>query len=479
MMPAKAASRTCCLLLVLMALASASALADGLRLGTAAVKITPPLGIPLAGYYSPRGSDGVLEDLYAKVVVLDDGQTQAAMVVCDLITLPRHTVLDARKLIEQQTKIPGSHVMISATHTHTGPVLARESARDESDGGAGDLSKKYTAELPAMIAQGVAEASGRLVPVRTSYACGHEDRMAFTRRFWMKDGTVGWNPGKNNPNIIRPVSPIDPEVGVVYFDTAEGKPLLTYVNYAMHPDTTGGLKLWPDYPGVLARRLAEVKGAEMLTIFANGTCGNLNHINVNWSDRQHGQEEAIRLGTILAGDVLKTYMDLRPAADGALQVRSEVLSLPLAPVTEEDIAEAHEVVKRGAEAKFMEQVQAYKVLDVAAREGKPWESEVQVITLGRDLAWVALGGEVFVELGLSIKAASPFEQTHVVELANGSFSYIPNRSAYAEGNYEVVSARCAEGSGEMMVTSAIRMLSELAPAVDGAAAAQKIIEPPH
>ncbi len=86
---------------------------------------------------------------------------------------------------------------------------------------------------------------------------------------------------------------------------------------------------------------------------------------------------------------------------------------------------------------------------------------------------------MFVELGLSIKAASPFEQTHVVELANGSFGYIPNRSAYAEGNYEVVSARCAAGSGEMMVESAIRMLSELAPAAEGAAAAQKIIEPPH
>jgi hypothetical protein len=148
-------------------------------------------------------------------------------------------------------------------------------------------------------------------------------------------------------------------------------------------------------------------------------------------------------------------------------------------VTEKDIAEAHEVVKRGAEAKFMEQVQAYKVLDVAAREGKPWESEVQVITLGRDLAWVALGGEVFVELGLSIKAASPFKQTHVIELANGSFGYIPNRSAYAEGNYEVVSARCAEGSGEMMVTAAIRMLAELAPAPGEADPPKEIIEPPH
>ncbi len=96
-----------------------------------------------------------------------------------------------------------------------------------------------------------------------------------------------------------------------------------------------------------------------------------------------------------------------------------------------------------------------------------------------DLAWVALGGEVFVELGLSIKAASPFKQTHVIELANGSFGYIPNRSAYAEGNYEVVSARCAEGSGEILVTAAIRMLAELTPAPDEADPPKEIIEPPH
>jgi hypothetical protein len=478
-MMSKALCHTCCFFFALMTLATTPALAGGLRLGTAAVKITPPLGIPLAGYYSPRGSDGVLEDLYAKVAVLDDGQTRVALVVCDLITVPRHTVIEARRLIERQTQLPGSHVMISATHTHTGPVLTRESARDELDSGGNDLVKKYTAELPAKIAQGVAEACQRLVPVRASCARGHEDRLAFTRRFWMKDGTVGWNPGKHNPNTIRPISPIDPEIGVVYFETTDAKPALTYVNYAMHADTTGGLKFWPDFPGVLARRLGEVKGAEMLTIFANGTCGNLNHVNVQWSDRQHGPEEAIRLGTILAGDVLKTYMDLQPAADTTLQVRSEVVSLPLAPVTEQEIAAAKEIVKRGPQAKFLEQVQAYKALDVAARKGQPWEAEVQVMSLGRDLAWVALSGEVFVELGLSIKAASPFQQTHVVELANGSFGYIPNRSAYAEGNYEVVSARCAEGSGEMLVTAAIRMLAELAPAAGQTGAPQKIIEPPH
>jgi hypothetical protein len=109
----------------------------------------------------------------------------------------------------------------------------------------------------------------------------------------------------------------------------------------------------------------------------------------------------------------------------------------------------------------MEQVKAFKVLDVARRGGQPQEVEVQVVTLGDDLAWVSLPGEIFVELGLAIKQGSPFRQTMIAELANGSLGYIPNRIAYPQGNYEVVSARCGEGSGEMLVDAALRMLREV------------------
>jgi len=432
-----------------------------MRAGAAMVKITPPMGTPMAGYYSARGSEEVIDDLYAKAAVLDDGTTQVALVVCDLISLPRATVLEARQLIEQQTGIPGSHVMLSATHTHTGPALVRDSARDNQDGGSSDPARKYTRELPGRIAQAVAEAHAERAVVRVSYARESEARLSFCRRFWMKDGTVGWNPGKQNPNVIRPISPIDPEVGVIYFETAERKPLLTYVNFAMHADTTGGTKISADFPGALARCLAACKGPDMTTIFANGACGNLNHFNVNWSGPQTSPAEACRLGTILAGAVLKAYMDLRPVGDITLRVRSEVLQLPRAKVTTEEVREARAIVEKGDKAKFMEQVQAYKALDVDQNAGLPLEAEVQVITLGNSLAWVSLPGEIFVELGLSIKAASPFAQTHIAELANGSIGYIPNRSAYAEGNYEVVSARCAEGSGEILVQAAVKMLEAL------------------
>lgn len=451
--------------LILMSACMASAVAGDLRLGTAAVKITPSLGTPMAGYYVERASQGVLDDIYAiyaKATVLDDGKTKAAMVVCDLLGLPRSVVVDARRMIEEKTGIPASNVMISATHTHTGPMVIGDSAIDDLVAGGSKLSKDYAEQLPKWIAQAVEEAYGRRIPARVSYASEEETKLSFIRRFWMKDGTVRWNPGVGNPNIVRPTGVIDPQVNVVYAEMADRKPLLTYVNFAMHLDTTGGAMISADYPATLARRLADYKGPEMLTVFANGTCGNINQINVNWAAPQSSPEAAKRLGTILSAAVLKAYVDLKDVEDTTVRVRTEAVQLPLAKHTDEELRLAREIAaRRGANTPFLDQVQAYRILDVAARDGKPIEVDVQVIALGRQIAWVALPGEVFVELGLDIKAGSPFQQTNVIELANGVAHYIPNRAAFAEGQYEVISTRYAEGAGELLVTTAVRLLGEL------------------
>ena len=122
-------------------------------------------------------------------------------------------------------------------------------------------------------------------------------------RFFMRDQTVSWNPRKQHPDIVKPAGPIDPDVGVLYFESLREKPIATYVNFAMHPDTVGGEEISADYPGVLSRLLADYKGGEMLTVFANGCCGNLNHRNINWADPQKGPQEARRIGTVLAGTV--------------------------------------------------------------------------------------------------------------------------------------------------------------------------------
>ena len=234
----------------------------------------------------------------------------------------------------------------------------------------------------------------------------------------------------------------------------------------MHLDTVGGMYYSADYPHTLARSLAAVYGDDFVTVFTTGCCGDINHINVDSDKPQKGHGEAARIGTRLAAEVLRTFEALKPAADGPIRVSSEIVEFALPVVTGEDALAAKKVLadlegKAKPAPKFLDQVQAFKVLDVSGRLGKPLQVEVQVISLGDDLAWVSLPGEIFVELGLAIKAASPFRQTVIAELANGSIGYIPTRTAYPQGNYEVVSARCAEGSGEQLVDAALAQLRAL------------------
>jgi hypothetical protein len=435
-----------------------------LRVGAAAVNITPPKGIPMAGYYSIRLAEGTHDDLNAKAIVFEQDGAKAALVALDLVTVARPTIEEARRLIARSTGVPGDAVMISATHSHTGPLLSGVSVRNASYGGDMEMAKTYTTALASRIAEAVQRAEVALAPARLSAAIGREDSLPFNRRFIMKDGTVGWNPGKLNPNIVRPAGPIDPAVPVVYAESATGKPLATYVNFAMHLDTVGGMQFSSDFAFTLGQILGHVKSPEMLTLFTIGCAGDINHLNTAIKDPQKGHGEAARIGTILAGEVLKTYARLAPVATRKPKSRHAIVPLPIPPVTAADIEEARTLVTRiGSpnDPKFLEKVWAFKVLDLYGRDGRPQEVEVQVIALGPELAWVSLPGEVFVELGLAIKAASPFKHTIIAELANGSIGYIPTKRGFAEGNYEPVSARCAEGSGEMLVDATLKLLREL------------------
>ena len=439
------------------------ACAAGLRAGAAQVRITPPLGAPLAGYYYNRGADGVHDDLWAKAIVIEHDGTTAALVACDLIGIPRHLIDASRSAIERATGIPASRVMISATHAHTGPVLTSPGSRYNLEGEMASIARSYAESLPGLIASSVQNAQAALRPARLSAAISREDSLSFNRRFFLNDGTVGWNPGKLNPKIVRPAGPIDPALPILYLESPDAHPIAAYVNFALHLDTVGGTQFSADYPYTLSTLLASVKGPEMITLFTIGTAGNINHIDVTSAAPQKGHGEAARIGTVLAADVLRAWPKLSPIDAGKLAVRSEIVRLPLAAFTPADLEKAKEVSAKFGKpnaAPFLDQVQAGKVMELAPRKGQPLEAEVQVISLGRDLAWVGLPGEIFAELGAAIKSTSPFRYTIIAELANGSIGYVPNREAWPQGNYEVVSARCAQGCGEMLVDAAQRLLTE-------------------
>ena len=419
-------------------------------MGRAAVKITPPL--------EGTRAKGVHDDIYAKAVVLEQDGSAAAMITCDVTGIARHVVLAARKAVEAATGIPADRVMISATHTHT-PFTPGLGGLERSLTPEGE---RYIAAFLSNIALAAKRAQDDLRPVKASAAVGQEPALVFNRRFLMKDGATRFNPGFLNPDIVRPQGPVDPDVNVVYFESPDSKPLSTIVNYALHQDTTSGSLISADYAYTLGRVLGLVKGEDMLTVFSIGTAGNINHWDVKRPGPQSGLADSAAIGAILAGAVLKAYRTLEPVRLAPPQVKREMVRFPMVEVKPGDEEKAKDLYSR-EKATLMERVWAQRILVTAEaiRMGTPIEGEVQIIAVGPDLAWVGLPAEIFVELGMAIKKASPYRYTIVNSLANDWMRYIPNRKGFAEGSYEATNTRGGPGTGELLVESATRMLIEM------------------
>jgi hypothetical protein len=250
-------------------------------------------------------------------------------------------------------------------------------------------------------------------------------------------------------------------VGIVLVrDGAGGQPRAALVNFAMHLDTTGGALYSADYPYYLEHGLRADLGRDFVLLFGTGTCGDINHVDVARKERPKAED----LGRALAGTVRGGLAGLRPIAEPALAVRREVVEVPLQRPSAEQLARARrDIAKVGTpELGFLEQVEAYKILSLDLRGGDTIRLEVQAFRLDRETAIVGLPGEVFVELGLAIKQASPFATTLVMELCQDSPEYIPTKKAFAEGSYETVNSRIAPGGGERLVEAAVRLLKALA-----------------
>jgi neutral ceramidase len=442
-------------------LLAGTASAESLRAGAAQVVITPSKGAPMAGYYQSRMAEGAHDDLYAKALVFEKDNVKVALVACDVVSLPRELTEQARQIVQQKTGIAADHVMISATHDHTGPVILTAPSRYNLQGEMKRIAQEYTDILPAKIAEAVELANAHLQSAQIRAAVGHEDTMAFNRRYFMKDGTVGWNPGKLNPNIVRPAGPTDPSVPVVYVETPDGVGIAGYTNFAMHQDTTGGLQFSADYSYTLGKVLRMAKGENLVSMFTIGCAGNVNHLDFSRKEPQASFSEAARIGAVLAGDVLKAIQRAPLVTVPQIEVSSQMLKLDLPELSAEDVAWAHRTqasFDTDRQAPFLDLVRAAKIIEIESRHGKPFDAEVQIITLGDQVAFVSFPGEMFTEFGLTLKVDSPFPTTIAVELANGGLGYIPNRQAYPQGGYEVISSRLLPGAGEMLMNSGLAQL---------------------
>lgn len=444
--------------------------------GVAQLNITPQAGYP---HYRDFGT-GADDSLYVKAMVFQQGDVKWAIAVCDLLWIERELSAEVRVTVSERTGIPYDNILLTATHTHTGPAYhgniyeLNNHVRKFSGTPEEAIARNgYPGYLKERIIEALVKAYGSKVPVTVRSATDSVTTLSFNRRFIMKDGKVRTNPGKGNRDIVKAAGPIDPEVHVLFIEKASDRSLLGVVtNFAVHSDTYGGTAFSADYPGVLARKLKEKIKGDFVSVFLQGASGDLNHIDV----RKEGERLTTALiGSRLADCVHGQQSRLVPVSKPGLAASSEFVYAPLQAYQEAELAWAKDgeavspfgetglfKLRRPMKIKSLERIRQSEAIPPTIGT-EPWTLpvEVQVFRLGDDVAVVGLPGEIFAELGLAIKKHSPFKTTLFVELTNSHIAYVPTRKAFSQGSYETLNSRLAPGGGELMVESAIRQLKQL------------------
>ncbi|MBQ4517530.1 MAG: hypothetical protein II997_02970 [Clostridia bacterium] len=445
---------------------------NNLQAGFGRVNITPMMGIEIAGYYKVRRAEAVLDDLELNALALASGDTKVVMMTIDHCGVKKVIMDKIRARVAEAVKLPVEAITISATHTHTGPCMRPESTDP--------LELEYI-EFVTKRAMDVAQfALADLKPAVMGWGIGQAPRVAFVRRFRMKDGSVQTNPGVNNPNILAPIGDVDERVNVVRFNR-EGAEDIVMVNFGNHPDVVGGNKISGDWPNFLRKTVEKVID-NTKCIFFNGAQGDVNHVNVfprggemndmfnDFDDVARGYAHARHIGHVVAGGVLQVYDKVQYVDVDSIKFTEKVVKIPSNRATAEELPEAHRIndlhlAGKDSELPYqgmMLTTMVAKAARMVALENGPdfFELYLSGITIG-PLGFVGIPGEPFTGVGRGIKETEGFDMIMPVCLTNGSEGYYPMQEAYDEGGYEAGSSRFKAGVAELLIEGGQAMLKEL------------------
>jgi len=417
-----------------------------LRVGLSETVLTPPVGVRLSGYGDrTAASTGVLDDLYAKAVVLDNGDRRLALVVCDLLGLGRPIVAAIREAVGRHTGIAASDVMVTATHTHCGPDvdLLGDAALDQ---------------LVALASGSVRAAAGALTDAGVGFGAG----------------TCLTGVSRRNPRAPRapyflysyPEGTMDTRVLVLSVRDPAGTMRGAVVNYACHPVTLGWneLGMSKDYVEHTCGVLKSAWGPRAVPVFLQGCAGNVNPRWVydrpevdpiqppDWPESLEDRlRETRRLGRMLGGAALNAAESVtRYERDVTLDSRLLEVRLPLRP----DPGDADGPPKPRPQTRYPCRAERIE------RDPAAIATEIQVLRVGPAFL-VGLPGEIFVEYQIELrdKIASPF--VFVSGLAGDYVGYVTPPAAFAEGGYEPTATFVTPEAGGILVAAALDAVRSL------------------
>lgn len=455
-----------------------------LNAGVARVDITPPVGLPMAGYGSrDRLSEGTLDPLTATALVLEQGPESCAIVAADLIGVSARIARAVRRRVAALCPLPPERVLVCATHTHWGPALEPEAylaaALRES------VSPAYAAGVALRLAGAVAQAWRRREPAVALAGTGEADLVAFNRRPVGPDGKVvmsltmappqalaaaaegarlahTWRKGSRGGRRLGEPMPLldglrpgvtDPSVPVLRLTRPDGSPLAAVLAFASHAVCGAGPETFyhisPDWPGCARTVPERLLGCPAMVLA--GPCG-------DQVPRVRGGDARERIGFSVGAEAVRVWELLDGPGAGPLAVARRHVRVPVRPLP--TVAEAEAALAARPDPEGPGAAAERNLLDLARTFGRRRAMTCEIWAMGIGTQWglVGLPGELFAEIGLQIRRQSPFEHTAVVELALDCPGYFPTDAARAEGGYEPTWSPAGDGAEKALVRGALAAL---------------------
>jgi len=442
------------------------------RAGIAKVNINPPMGIGIRGYFKTRYAEGILDDLEAIALALEVGGEKSILICLDNCGIEQILCGDYRKAISDATSVPMENILISQTHTHTGPFV-KKITDDE-------LIKTYTEFVGKRLVDVAMFALADLCDAKMGFGKGTAPNVAFIRRYIMKDGSVATNPGVNNPDIVRPLGETDESVSVIRFDR-EGADTIVFVNFGNHPDTVGGCKISADWPGLLRKNVEKILDGTKC-IFFNGAQGDVNHVNVrpkdgdfngmfvDFDDVSRGYAHTQYVARVITGGVLQVFDKVKYVDVDTLKCRQEVIHVPADKPDPEKLPEARRINELHQAGRDNELPYKGMMLTTIVAEAEKmlrlenapdaYKMTLSAVRIG-PVAIIGIPGEPFTGIGVALKKTDCYDMVVPCCATNGYQGYFPMQDAYDEGGYEARSSKFKAGVAELIIEEGKKLLESI------------------
>ena len=423
-----------------------------MKAGFAQIDYTPPAGF-MPGEFTAHFAKGAYTPLMANAAAFENAGETVILISADHLLFHTAYAAKIRNGVAEKTGLPVKNILLAATHTHMGPSYDLPCWKSPAE--------PEIAEVVAnrIIKAGVQAFENMTEGATLAVATTEEKRFSFCRDFVLTDGRIKTNPGRDRTDLLRTCD--TPDYGVEIMRVEQnGKTLAIMVNYANHPDSNNGKtrkrnKFCADWPGFLRLALKEKYGEDVVILFFNGCCGDVNHVDFLYGTdlKLHMADDVVSpevIGRGLADTVCKALECAEAVTDNTVSVKETALTVKRRQITDNERAWAAEVLARAENDYIPAWEYGTAIAYVNGSKDVP-ETEEFVVTGYRVGPWgmIAMPGEMYTAVGRSINQGSPFTHTIPVELANGHHGYVIPDSVRENGSYEGRFSSGTTGFGAM------------------------------